>query len=68
MSDMGEWLLKNSFSAKLAKITLRQDALQTTFSVFLGIFYPPKLCCLDENGVFQHQLAISLIDRVSQSQ
>jgi len=27
--------------AKFAKIKLRQDALQTTFSIFLDIFYPP---------------------------
>src|SRR6266849_9619038 len=33
------WLLKKSLPAKFAKIKSRQDALQTTFSVFLDIFY-----------------------------
>ena len=40
--------------AKFAKIELRQDALQTTFSIFLDIFYPPNFRRFDENGVFQH--------------
>jgi hypothetical protein len=39
--------------AKFAKIKLRQDALQTTFPVFLDIFYPPNFGCFEENGVFQ---------------
>jgi hypothetical protein len=30
------------FPAKFAKIKSRQDALQTTFSVFLDTFYPPN--------------------------
>jgi hypothetical protein len=42
------------FRAKFAKIKLRQDALQTTFSIFLDIFYPPNFRCFEENGVFQH--------------
>ena len=46
------------FPAKFAKIKLRQDALQTTFSVFLDIFYPPNFRCFDENGVFQQPQAI----------
>jgi hypothetical protein len=49
--------------AKFAKIKLHQDALQTTFSVFLDIFYPPNFRCFDENGVFQHPQAIALIER-----
>ena len=40
--------------AKFAKTKLRYDALQTTFSVFRGIFYPPNFRCFEENGVFQH--------------
>jgi len=46
--------------AKFAKTKLRQDALQTTFSVFLNIFYPPNFRCFDENGVFQPPQAITL--------
>jgi len=48
--------------AKFAKIKLRQDALQTTFSIFLDIFYPPNFRCFEENGVFQQPLAITLIE------
>jgi len=50
------------FPAKFTKIKSRQDALQTTFSVFLDIFYPPNFGCFEENGLFQHPQAISLID------
>src|SRR5882724_4212698 len=39
--------------AKFAKIKSCQDAPQTTFSVFLDIFYPPNSCCSEETGVFQ---------------
>ena len=46
--------------AKFAKIKLRQDALQTTFLVFLDIFYPPNFGCFEENGLFQHPQAITL--------
>ena len=46
--------------SKFAKTKLRQDALQTTFSVFLDIFYPPNFRCFDENGVFQQPQAITL--------
>jgi hypothetical protein len=48
--------------AKFAKIKSRQDALQTTFSIFPDIFYPPIFDCFEENRLFQHPLAISLID------
>jgi hypothetical protein len=46
--------------AKFAKIKSRWDALQTTFSVFLDIFYPPNLGCFEENGLFQQPQAITL--------
>jgi hypothetical protein len=46
--------------AKFAKIKLRQDALQTTLSVFLGIFYHPNFGCFEENAVFQQPQAITL--------
>jgi hypothetical protein len=46
--------------AKFAKIKLRQDALQTTFSVFLDIFYPRIFGYFGENGLFQHPQAITL--------
>jgi hypothetical protein len=36
------WVLKNSFPRNPQKIKSRQDALQTTFSVFLDIFYSLK--------------------------
>jgi hypothetical protein len=49
--------------AKFAKTKLRQDALQTTFSVFLDIFYPPIFRCFDENGVFQQPCLLSTVDR-----
>jgi hypothetical protein len=48
--------------AKFAKIKLRQDALQTPFSVFLDIFYRPNFRCFEGNGVFQHPQAITLSD------
>jgi hypothetical protein len=50
------------FPAKFAKTKLRQDALQTTFSVFLDIFYSPNFRCFDENGVFQQPQAITRFD------
>jgi hypothetical protein len=46
-------------SVKFAKIKSCQDAPQTTFSVFLDIFYPPNSCCFEENGVFQQPQAIT---------
>jgi hypothetical protein len=45
---------------KFAKIKSRRGALQTTFSVFLDIFYPLDLAVLDEKGVFQQPQAIAL--------
>ena len=47
-------------SVKFAKIKLRQDALQTIFSIFLDIFYPSNFRCFEENGLFQHPQAITL--------
>ncbi len=47
-------------SVKFAKIKLRQDALQTIFSIFLDIFYPPNFRCFEENGLFQHPQAITV--------
>jgi hypothetical protein len=44
---------------KFAKIKSRQDALQTTFSVFLDIFCPPNFGDFEENGVFQHPQLVS---------
>jgi hypothetical protein len=55
------WVLKNSSPRKLARIKLRQDALQTTFSVFLDIFYPPNFGYFEENGLFQHPRLITSI-------
>jgi hypothetical protein len=56
----GPTLLKNSFARNSQKIKLRQDALQTKFSIFLDIFYSPNFRCFEENGVFQHPLAMTL--------
>jgi hypothetical protein len=52
----GEKLLPEKFAKKTKS---RQDALQTTFSVFLGIFYAPIFGCFDENGLFRHPGAIT---------
>ena len=46
------------FPARFAKIKSRQEALRTTFSVFLDIFYPPIFRRFGENGLFQHPQAI----------
>jgi hypothetical protein len=50
------------FLWKMPEKTLRQDALQTTFLVFLDIFYPPNFGCFGKNGVFQQPQALALID------
>jgi hypothetical protein len=47
--------------AKFAKIKSRQDALQTTFSIFLDIFYPPIFDCFEENRVFQHPRLVATV-------
>ena len=44
----------------MAENTLRQEALQTTFSVFLDIFYASNLAVWDEKEVFQQPQAIAL--------
>jgi hypothetical protein len=46
--------------SKLAEKTLRQEALQTTFLIFLDIFYPPNFCDFEENSDFQQPLSITL--------
>ncbi len=43
-----------TLAREIRKIKARQDALQTTFSVFLDIFYPPNSGYLEENELFQH--------------
>jgi hypothetical protein len=48
--------------AKFAKIKSRQEAPQATFSISLKIFHPPTFGYFDENGLFQHLQAISLIE------
>jgi hypothetical protein len=45
--------------AKFAKLKSRQEALQTTSSVFLDVFYPPNFGCFEENGLFQHPRLIT---------
>jgi hypothetical protein len=47
------------FPAKSATIKSCQDAPQTTFSVFLDIFYLQNYCCFEENGVFQQPRLIT---------
>jgi hypothetical protein len=39
-------------AAKLAKIKLRQEALQSIFSGRLDIFYPPNFGCSERKGSF----------------
>jgi hypothetical protein len=46
-------------SGKCSEKTLRQDALQTTFSVRVDIFYPPNFGCFEKNGLFQQPRLIS---------
>jgi hypothetical protein len=48
--------------SKLLEKTLRWEALQTTFLVFLDIFYLPNCRCFEKNGVFQHPQVITLIE------
>jgi hypothetical protein len=48
--------------SKLAEKTLRQEALQTTFLIFLDIFYPPNFRCFEKNGVFQQPRLISTVN------
>jgi hypothetical protein len=45
--------------SKLVEKTLRWEALQTTFSIFLDILYPPNFRRLAKNGVFQHPRLVS---------
>ena len=45
--------VENLASEKSAEKRSRQDAIQTTFSVFLDIIYPPNLAVWDEKRVFQ---------------
>jgi hypothetical protein len=46
---------------EMAEKTLHWEALQTTFSVWVDIFYPPTFGCFEKNGVFQKLLPITLI-------
>jgi hypothetical protein len=41
---------------------LQQEALQTTISVLVDIFYLPNSGYFDKTGVFQQPQAIALID------
>jgi hypothetical protein len=45
--------------SKLIEKTLRQEALQTTFLIFLDIFYPLNCRCFERNGVFQQPRLIT---------
>jgi len=55
------------FPAKFAKIKSRQEAQQTTFSVFLDIFYPPNFGYFEEDGFFQHpRLIATSVERLYQ--
>src|ERR1035438_8524915 len=42
--------------------TLRQDALQTAFSIPVDIFYPQNFSCFENNGLFEQPQAIILIE------
>jgi hypothetical protein len=45
----------------MAEKTLRYDALQTTFSIRVDIFYPPNFGCFEKNGLFQQPRDLSSI-------
>jgi len=46
------WLLEKLLPAKFAKIKSRRRLLQTTFSVFPDIFYPPNFGYFEEMDFF----------------
>jgi len=48
--------------SKLVEETLRYEALQTTFLIFLDIFYPPNCCCFEKNGVFQQPRLVTTVN------
>jgi hypothetical protein len=48
----GPYAVEKLLPAKFAKIKSRQDALQTTFSVFLYILLSPISRGFEENGLF----------------
>ena len=52
--------------AKFAKIKSRQEALQTTFSVRVDIFYSPNFGCFEKNGLFQQPQAFALLENCVQ--
>ena len=62
------WLLKNLVAVEkrirrqLAEKTQRQEALQTTISDLVGVYYLRNVGCFSKTGVFQQPLPISLID------
>jgi hypothetical protein len=56
--------VKKLLAAKSAKIKSRQDAVQTTFSVFLDIFYPSNFRCFEGNGLFQQPQVITLTTKL----
>ncbi len=64
IGDKSLWVLKNSCVAKCHGNPLRCDALQTTFSVFLDIFYPPNFGEFEETGVFLRPLLIVSTDHI----
>jgi hypothetical protein len=47
---------------KMTEKTLRQDALQTAFSIPVDIFYPQNFSCFENNGLFEQPQAIILIE------
>jgi hypothetical protein len=49
---------------KTVEKTFRYDALQTTISVSVDIFYPQNFSSFQKKGLFQHPLSISLKFRV----
>lgn len=51
---IGAWLPKNSCTRNWQKQNCARMPLQTIFSVFLDIFYPPDFGCFEKNGLFQH--------------
>jgi hypothetical protein len=66
-ADCKGWLMKSGVAvekldlSKPVEKTLRQEALQTTFLIFLDIFYPQIFCRFEKNEVFQQPQAIARI-------
>jgi hypothetical protein len=46
---------------KMTERTLRQDALQTAFSIPVDIFYPQNFSCFEYKGLFQQPRLLTTV-------